>query len=318
MESPFDARQLRASLQPFEKAEGLAFSSQVEAYLDFYGIDFANQYDGLQHRIGYFDAANYRVVMQSFCPSNPKGTVFVFHGYYDHVGIFGHVVRYAIEQGYAVVAYDLPGHGLSSGPTATIGSFSEYQVVLKTSIELIKGKFPEPWYAIAQSTGAAVMIEYLLGGQLNEDTSPFKKIAMLAPLVRPAQWVLTWCLYQVVRHFRDYIERKFAVNTSDQKFLRFLQEDDPLQSKQVSSRFVGAMIEYVARVKEYDRVSLSPLVIQGDSDETVDFQYNIPLLRQKFTNLNVATVKGGQHQLANESELLRKIIFGHITQYFDA
>ena len=314
----FDARQLRASLQPFENTEGMQFNEQIEAYIGFYGIDFAHQFEGLQHRIGYFDAAEYRVVLQSFLPLNPKGTVFIFHGYYDHVGIYGHIVRYALAQGYAVVTYDLPGHGLSSGPVATISSFYEYQMVLKTCIELIRGQFPEPWFVIAQSTGAAVMIDYMLGDQLDEQTSPFKKIVMLAPLVRPVHWGLSRGLYHIVSPFKDYIERKFVTNSSDDEFLRFLREDDILQSKQVSSKFVGAMIAYIDRVEKAAPVAISPLIIQGDLDKTVDFRRNIPLLKQKFLDPKIAMIEGAQHQLANESVALRNIVFDHVTNYFES
>lgn len=315
MGSPFNATQLRASLQPFEKTEAMVFDEQQTAYATFYGINFADQFDRLQHRIGYFDAGEYRVVLQSFLPLNPKGTIFVLHGYYDHVGIFGKVMKYVLEQGFAVVIYDLPGHGLSSGPIAAIGSFYEYQVVLKTCIDIIRGQFPEPWHVIGQSTGAAVIIDYLLSGQFSATSSPFKKIVLLAPLVRPTHWRFNRGLYHAVSPFKDYIQRKFAVNTSDIEFLRFLQEEDPLQSKKISSKFVGAMIDYIARVDKAEPVAISPLIIQGDLDGTVDFRRNIPLLVQKFLDPKIVIVEGARHQVVNESKTLRTVVFDHITRY---
>jgi len=317
MKSPFNADQLRASLQPFEDTEGMVFDEQVTAYVEFYGIDFSNQFEGLQHRIGYFDTPGYRLVLQGFTPVNPKGTIFVFHGYFDHVGIFNHVLKYAIEQGYAVLMFDLPGHGLSSGPIAAIQDFREYQEVLTVCIDLVKNKFPEPWNVIAQSTGAAIVIDFLLGGGYNEATSPFKKVVFLAPLVRPVDWKITRGLYHVVSPFTHYIKRKFAINSNDSEFLTFLKEQDPLQSKKVSSKFIGAMIEYISRVENADPIAFSPLVLQGDSDGTVDRLHNMPILERKFLEPKIIILENVMHQVANESPELRKIIFDHITPFFN-
>ena len=67
---------------------------------------------------------------------NPHGdlgmaSLLILHGYYDHVGLYRHVVEWGLRMGFAVLACDLPGHGLSSGARASINEFVEYQAVLQ-------------------------------------------------------------------------------------------------------------------------------------------------------------------------------------------
>ncbi|WP_423811416.1 alpha/beta hydrolase, partial [Pseudomonas aeruginosa] len=41
------------------------------------------------------------------------GSLLLMHGYYDHMGLYRHVVDWALGMGFSVLACDLPGHGLS-------------------------------------------------------------------------------------------------------------------------------------------------------------------------------------------------------------
>ena len=52
-------------------------------------------------------------VVQLWAPAEPQGTLLLLHGYYDHMGLYRHVVDWALSMNFAVLACDLPGHGLS-------------------------------------------------------------------------------------------------------------------------------------------------------------------------------------------------------------
>jgi alpha-beta hydrolase superfamily lysophospholipase len=52
------------------------------------------------------------------------------HGYLEHSGIYQPIIKEILEQGFSVITYDLPGHGLSNGSPASIQNFDHYQQVL--------------------------------------------------------------------------------------------------------------------------------------------------------------------------------------------
>ena len=89
----------------------------------FYQIDFAQQALEVECRLGRVQVAGYRIAMQVCRPAQAVATVLLLHGYYDHMGLYGHVYNWAFRQGFAVLSCDLPGHGLSSGARAVLTAF---------------------------------------------------------------------------------------------------------------------------------------------------------------------------------------------------
>lgn len=122
MPATFDPDHLRASLRPL--AERQPLSAEAQAYQRFYGLDFSTR--NVRSGLGRFQVDGYEVVSQFWWPERAKATLFVFHGFYDHTGLYRHVIEWALDQGFAVIACDLPGHGLSSGERASIRDFAEY------------------------------------------------------------------------------------------------------------------------------------------------------------------------------------------------
>lgn len=305
MTKPFDRKRIEETWQPLDWALPQPLGGEAERYADYYGIRFANEFPGLLHGFGYFDAAEHRIAVHAWVPGSPRGTVMVAHGYFDHVGLYRHVIRHLLELKYAVLAYDLPGHGLSSGPRAAIDDFLIYRDVLHQVLENKRNGFPKPWHAIGQSTGAAIIMDYLLGNSANPETSPFDKIILLAPLVRPAAWRSAAILHSLASPFTDYVKRSFTINSSDSEFLHFLQNLDPLQHRGISARWVSALKKWMPGFERAAPIKISPVVIQGDRDGTVDWRYNLGVISDKFADPDIHIIKGARHQLANESEEFR-------------
>ena len=136
-------------------------SDAAQAYLNLYHINFAQDFTGVSHGFGCVNAAGFRIATHYWLPENAQGTLVVVHGYYDHVGIFNHAIRFALERNLAVLAFDLPGHGLSSGEPVAIDSFNQYADVLAAVLQQSEALMPQPLYALAQSTGCAVILNYL-------------------------------------------------------------------------------------------------------------------------------------------------------------
>ncbi|HET8707187.1 MAG TPA: alpha/beta hydrolase [Pseudomonadales bacterium] len=301
---------LRAVLKPF--AFGASDKHEMlQSYLRFYQLDFPN----VVHTIGKVHVAPFDIAVQTWLPKKPRGTMFIFHGYYDHVGIFRHPIEFALKRGFAVIAYDLPGHGMSTGERAAIDDFERYQHVLEDMLALATPHMPKPWYAMAQSTGAAVLTDYFLSNRINQTKSPFEKVFYFAPLVRPVHWGLNSVVHSVVSPFADFMHRKFAFNSNDPHFLNFLREADPLQPRRLSVEWVGALKNWIPRIERKAPVDISPVIIQGQKDETVDWRHNISLLQEKFDRPPVLFLPEGRHQLVNEKEALRKRMFDFIDQY---
>ncbi|ATP47368.1 MULTISPECIES: alpha/beta hydrolase [unclassified Pseudomonas] len=296
---------LRASLAPLTDRQPL--SAQGRDYQHFYGLDLP-----VHSWLGGFQAAGFELVGQVWLPPQPVATVFLLHGYYDHMGLYRHVIEWALGQGYAVISCDLPGHGLSSGERASISDFSLYQQVLDALFEQARRLgLPRPWHLCGQSTGGAIVVDHLL--HRGEQSPADGQVILLAPLVRPCSWRWSKLSYCVLRHFVNGIERRFSENTNDPAFLAFL-EADPLQPRRLPTAWVGALIAWVKRIEAAPRSTRRPLIVQGEADGTVDWPYNLEVLKAKFTEPQILMLPEARHHLANELPGIRQRYFTFIDQ----
>ena len=313
MPAPFTPDSLRASLQPL--VAGQPLSSEGLAYQHFYGLDFPHRPVAVKRQLGRFNAGSYELVSQVWWPeSAPVATLFVIHGFYDHMGLYRHVIEWGLNHGFVVIACDLPGHGLSSGERASIGDFYQYQEALQgLFIEAQSLNLPQPWHLIGQSTGGAVVLDHLL--HHGEQSPAQGQAILLAPLVRPKDWQWSKFSYYLLRPFVKGIERRFSENTNDPDFMPFLQAD-PLQPVRLPTAWVGAMARWIPRVEALPPSARQPLVIQGQADKTVDWEHNLKVLDAKFNHPQVLLIPQARHHLANETADIRAQYFAFLDQHF--
>lgn len=307
MPERFQPDDLTASLRPLDAAIGS--SAHEQAYRRFYGLEQVLAED---FRLGYFQVAGYRIAAQVWWPAQPRATLILVHGYYDHSGLYRHVVEWALQMGFAVLAFDLPGHGLSSGARASIDDFSEYQLVLQGALlQAAALELPQPWHLCGQSTGGAILIDYLLHGQPGPEVG---RSILLAPLVRPRAWGWSQLSYRLLSPFVSEIPRRFSDNSSDPAFVEFVEHHDPLQSRSLPTAWVGALSQWVPRIEGAPRSAHSPLIVQGEADMTVDWAHNLEVLQGKFAEPEILRLAQARHHLANESEALRRRYFDFLRE----
>ncbi len=293
-----DLALLTQSLPPWGQA-GTAAAEPLAAYLDYYGLTPLLG-AGRQHAAGVLCVGGERIAVQSFTPANPLGKAVVCHGYYDHVGLYRHLIDYLLRRRLAVLAFDLPGHGLSSGQRATIASFDAYVLVL----EAVLAEAPASAHLLGQSLGGAILMEYLAR---HPDAEP-GQVILLAPLVRPAGWRLNRIIWRVCRRWRRQIPRAFAHNSEDQAFLAFLRQD-PLQPRSLPIQWVDAMVAWMRHFEQRPAMpGFRPLVVQGLADGTVDWRHNLAVIERLFS-ARVLRLADARHHLVNESTEQRQLIW---------
>jgi alpha-beta hydrolase superfamily lysophospholipase len=305
---PFDPLALREGLRPLVPGDPVILTPEEDAYLRHYGIDFHQELPDVEHRFGALEAGAHRVAAHFWLPADARGTAVVIHGYYDHAGLYRHLIRHLVDRRLAVLAFDLPGHGLSSGAPATIESFDEYVAAFHACLLALEDHMPQPLYLLGQSTGGAIAMEWLLANGFDRASSPFAKIVLLAPLVRPHRWPLNRMFYEVARRLVRQRPRSFTVNANDPEFIAFLRERDPLQARILPVQWVTAMQAWRRRFERYQPTDIAPLVIQGRADTTVDWRYNVKVIERLFEP-RIFYVPQARHHLVNESAAIRAQIF---------
>ena len=307
----FDVTALRTSLA--ELAYGDAIDSQLVAdYRAFYSLTFPHI--AHSHRMFCLRGAQERLAVQYFLPQQIRGHVFLCHGYYDHVGLFAYTVEYLLRQGLAVVTYDQIGHGLSSGAPATIESFDRYveatRVVMSTARKQLNSA--GPWHWVAQSMGGSIVMEYLQ--QNPPATGSLGEIVLFAPLVRPYAWWINRWVFRAARLLVTERPRTLTDNAENEEF-HDLQKIDPLQARVLPVAWVQAMVDWNKRFEQYPVSDLAPILMQGDADRTVDWQYNLKIYARRYPHSRNCIVPGGRHHLANESLQKRDQMWAYLDEH---
>lgn len=307
--SPAELEQLRAALPPFSAVAAPA--AELLALNRYYGLEFSAQVPDVVYRAGTVCSGDYHLMVHQWQQPQARANVLLVHGFTDHSGLFHHLVAHGLRRGCNVVIFDLPGHGLSTGPVAEIGDFAEYGEAV--AAVMAAQTLPEyPWWALAQSTGCSALMEFAVGGHW-----PFQATVLLAPLIRPAQWGQVRLAHSLLRHLVRGVPRRLSRNTSDGAFLDVLR-CDPLQSSQIPVAWVSALRRWLQRLELADLGVGPALVIQGDDDHTVDWRYNTQHVVELFPGSDVIYLAGAGHQLANESDALRAEYLGRVDAYLTA
>ena len=305
-----EIKDIKKDIKPLSQAQDSIYSLNIKDYFRYYGLDLGDQ--NTQHLFGSFQSGNFTLASHIFVPKEYKATVVIIHGYLNHVGLLSKLIKYLTNAGFAAAVFDLPGHGLSSGEPTTIDDFSQYCDCLNDFMKIIRPHLHGPYHIIGHSTGAAIIMDYLLESA-NEDC--FDKVLLAAPLERSDWWILSKIGFSIARLFCDNLPRVFHNVSSDKDFLKFVRHKDPLQPKKVSLKWVSAMFNWDKRIAGTKTSSRQVLVIQGTKDNIIDWKFNIKFILSKFKNSEIELIENARHELFNESEKIRQEVFLQIKDY---
>jgi len=117
-------------------------------------------------------------------PANRRGTVCVFQGRSEYIEKYFETVRDLRKRGFAVATIDWRGQGhsarrLRDPRKGYVRDFSDYEVDVETFVQQIMlPDCPPPFYALAHSMGAAVLLRVARSGK-----RWFDRIVLSAPMI---------------------------------------------------------------------------------------------------------------------------------------
>lgn len=114
---------------------------------------------------------------------NPKAVMTLVHGFGEHCGRYGPMASYLNEQGIAVVALDLRGHGKSEGRRGVIRSYDNFRDDLDVLLTKTRDLYPDtPQVLYGHSMGGGIVLNH---GSRQLDDLPIIASAPLITLTEP-------------------------------------------------------------------------------------------------------------------------------------
>lgn len=309
----FKAKRLKAlpELKHVErelKLKGELTSDALNFYFDFYNIN--RTACTIETKLVFSSFHN--VVLFHLKPIvKPTGKrILLVHGYLEHSFNNYQLVNLLIEQGHEVFAMDMPGHGLSSGERFTIEDFHQYG----DAVHAVMNRVGTVDFAIGHSTGCASIMDYLY----RYGTERVGHSILAAPLVRSYMYKASNITYNLGKRFIKeipYLSYKYSNNAN---YLLFKSFADLHQTRKIPLSWFEAQVKWNEEVDSCEPVSgVLMTILQGDCDHTVEWKYNLPMIKEKFIGTKSIMIKGADHGLFNESEQYQQEVFDHITHLID-
>lgn len=278
---------MRAEMSMMSVVDGHIPARPTPLTREFYA-EVTADLSGVRHDSVLLPSLGDLMVVHLFYPDAnrpPTGTVVMLHGYLGYPIHFAPLIRAALQEGYLVVAPELPGHGISGGERGAIDDFADYAQYLEDLLHLAGPALPRPWHAVGLSTGAATIFEYL-----HTRSDPFGAVVLAAPLVRSAAYGAT--------RFLRFFSRPFLTTVRTAHSGLMAVEWMPVA-------WFDAQVEWNRRIAAYQPLSRPVLVLQGDADRVVKWRYNRRFLTRQFPEIDYRLIAGGTHVLYRDEEPVR-------------
>lgn len=114
---------------------------------------------------------------------SPKAAVMLIHGLGEHMGRYAHVAEALTQAGYALVGFDLRGHGKSAGARGHFPSLDAVMQDLNEFLAFLRSRYPNglPFFIYGHSLGGLLTLAFTL--QAKPDV---KGVVVSAPGLRTA------------------------------------------------------------------------------------------------------------------------------------
>lgn len=268
---------------------------------------------------GYFDGYDgSELFHQSWKPDVVRATLVVTHGIGEHSESYNLFAEGMAKFNFETIAWDLRGHGRSSGNRGTVGRFLDYSKDLDQFMAyLVKTKrLPSPYFLIGHSMGGLVtclkVIETGEGGARGVVlSSPLFGIGVPVPQIKEqaARWVS-----QLLPGLTLHNEINYEDLTHDRSVTREYARD-VLRHDQISAGLfveISSTIDFVK--KNLDRFR-APVFVQQAGDERIVNRAATETCFESFgsSDKTLKIYEDFRHEIYNE--LGRETVYGDLSNW---
>jgi alpha-beta hydrolase superfamily lysophospholipase len=234
----------------------------------------------------------------------PNATITLVHGIGEHIRRYANVGVALAEKGYALLGFDLRGHGKSGGPRGHTPTYDSLLDDITAFLGQVDGRYPKlPRFLYGHSLGGNLVLNYALRRKPDLRgviaTSPWLKLAFEPPA---AKVMLGRLMNGIAPGFTQAsgldtkaLSRDTAVVTA--------YENDPLVHDRISARmFVSSYESGLWALEHAAEFPLPLLLMQGSADRLDSVEASKEFAEKAGKNVTLRLWDGWYHEIHNEPE----------------
>jgi alpha-beta hydrolase superfamily lysophospholipase len=236
----------------------------------------------------------------------PLGTIVLVHGLGEHLGRYQHVFEDLTAKGYQVLAFDLRGHGRSTGKRGHVRTFLEYAEDLHAVVKQAR-KDPYPVFLLAHSMGALIVLQYIMQGSYDSKNPNLQGCVLIGIPIKPTieasnvkqMSALFLKKLGVVLSFANEVDPRYL--SRDERIGQAYQKD-VLVTRTVTSTWFAAFLEAIQDVTQNVREVDIPILFLHGGDDRIAHPDGSRVIFQSypFEQKQLHIYEGCYHELLNE------------------
>lgn len=269
------------------------------------------------HQETFAGEGDVQLFLRTWRPTTPRAVVVIVHGFKSHSGLYEWPAGQLVEQGYAVYALDLRGHGKSEGERQYVEEFADYVGDVHRLVLLAKSREPGlPVFMLAHSAGGVVACMYALEHQAELAGLVCESFAHEVPAPDFALAILKGISY--IAPHAHILPLKNEAYSRDPAFVERLNTDPLVDQTAYPAQSVAEMVRADERLKrDFNKITLPVLIVHGTADAVT-----VPHGSQRFydnggsRDKTLKLYEGHVHDLLNDldREVVMADILGWLSQ----
>ncbi len=247
-----------------------------------------------------------------------KAVVCLIHGHGEHSGRYDHVAAAFNNAGFALLAFDLRGHGRSEGRRGHAPNYPALMADMAQLLETAKQRYPaRPVFLYGHSLGGNLAIHYTLCMKPH-----LSGVIATAPLLRLAAAPPVWKtgLLRVLRVLRINCRLPSGLNdkalSHDLNVVRAYR-NDPLTHNRISPRLAVNIIQNGKwNLQHAAEFSCPLLLMHGDADRITSPGATREFAAQATAQCTLKIWEGFFHELHNEPQ--KQQVLGRMVEWMNA
>lgn len=261
----------------------------------------------MQHSSDFFNGVkNQQLFAQYWLPDeSPRAIILLVHGVAEHSGRYRRLAEHLSERGFALCAYDQPGHGQSEGVKGHLDKFSNLTESLRLFQEKLQQQFPNiPMYILGHSMGSLVSLKHLIAEQHRYEGAILSAAALISPAApgKAASMILRILASIVPKLGAIQLEAE-GVSRDPKEVEKYI--NDPLNyTGKLSAKLIIEMLDtanYV--IANLTQLELPIICLHGDADGMTSPEGSKTIIDSASSNDKTLTLYSGlYHEILNEPE----------------